>query len=208
MRVNKQPASSGYWKKQRPMTGVEAEWDPDNGRYKLYTRYRKEIAGDDIGAFLTFNTTEDEQIEVQMGVSFVSIENARLNLDTEQSGKNFSQVLADARMRWNEDLSRILVEGGTEEQKTVFYTALYHTLIHPNILQDVNGQYPAMESDQILTTKGERYTVFSLWDTYRNVHQLLTLVYPERQLQWCVPCSICIANMVGYLNGNSTDVKR
>ena len=183
MRVNKQPASSGYWKKQRPMTGVEAEWDPDNGRYKLYTRYRKEIAGDDIGAFLTFNTTEGEQIEVQMGVSFVSIENARLNLDTEQSGKNFSQVLADARMRWNEDLSRILVEGGTEEQKTVFYTALYHTLIHPNILQDVNGQYPAMESDQILTTKGERYTVFSLWDTYRNVHQLLTLVYPERQLQ-------------------------
>lgn len=65
MRVNKQPTSSGYWKKQRPMTGVEAEWDPDNGRYKLYTRYRKEIAGDDIGAFLTFNTTEGEQIEVQ-----------------------------------------------------------------------------------------------------------------------------------------------
>ncbi len=54
MRVNKQPASSGYWKKQRPMTGVEAEWDPDNGRYKLYTRYRKEIAGDDIGAFSYF----------------------------------------------------------------------------------------------------------------------------------------------------------
>ena len=183
MRVNKQPVSSGYWKKQRPMTGVEAEWDPDNGHYKLYTRYRKEIAGDDIGAFLTFNTTEGEQIEVQMGVSFVSIENARLNLDTEQSGKNFSQVLADARMRWNEDLSRILVEGGTEEQKTVFYTALYHTLIHPNILQDVNGQYPAMESNEILTTNGDRYTVFSLWDTYRNVHQLLTLVYPERQLQ-------------------------
>ena len=183
MRVNKVPQQTGYWKKQRPMTGVEAEWDPDNGKYKLYTKYGKEIAGDDIGAFLTFNTTEDEQIEVQMGVSFVSIENARLNLDTEQSGKNFSQVLADARMRWNEDLSRILVEGGTEEQKTVFYTALYHTLIHPNILQDVNGQYPAMESDQILTTKGERYTVFSLWDTYRNVHQLLTLVYPERQLQ-------------------------
>ncbi len=143
-----------------------------------------------------------------MGVSFVSIENARLNLDTEQSGKNFSQVLADARMRWNEDPSRILVEGGTEEQKTVFYTALYHTLIHPNILQDVNGQYPAMESDQILTTKGERYTVFSLWDTYRNVHQLL---------RWFIRTSVTMVrsmldmyreNMVGYLNGNSTDVKR
>lgn len=183
MRVNKRPVSSGYWKKQRAMTGVEAEWDPDNGRYKLYTRYKKEIAGDDIGAFLTFNTAEGEQIEVEMGVSFVSIENARLNLDTEQKDKDFSRILDESRGRWNDDLSRILVEGGTKEQKTVFYTALYHLLIHPNILQDVNGQYPAMESDKILTTKGDRYTVFSLWDTYRNVHQLLTLVYPERQLQ-------------------------
>lgn len=183
MRVNKCPATSGYWKKQRPMTGVEAEWDPDNGRYKLYTRYKKEIAGDDIGAYLTFNTEEGEQIEVQMGVSFVSIENARLNLDAEQKGKDFSRVLTESRQRWNDDLSRILVEGGTKEQKTVFYTALYHLLIHPNILQDVNGQYPAMESDKILTTKGDRYTVFSLWDTYRNVHQFLTLVFPERQLQ-------------------------
>ena len=183
MRVNKQPVATGYWKKQRPMTGVEAEWDPDNGRYKLYTRYRREIAGDDIGAYLTFDTHEGEAVEVQMGVSFVSIENARLNLDTEQRGKDFAQVLQDARRRWNDDLSRILVEGGTEEQKTVFYTALYHTLIHPNVLQDVNGQYPAMESNEIRTTQGDRYTVFSLWDTYRNVHQLLTLVYPERQLQ-------------------------
>ncbi|MEL5895548.1 GH92 family glycosyl hydrolase [Bacteroides sp. GD17] len=183
MRVNKQPVATGYWKKQRPMTGVEAQWDPDNGRYKLYTRYRRDIAGDDIGAYLTFDTREGEAVEVQMGVSFVSIENARLNLDTEQRGKDFSQVLQDARRRWNDDLSRILVEGGTEEQRTVFYTALYHTLIHPNVLQDVNGEYPAMESNEIRTTQGDRYTVFSLWDTYRNVHQLLTLVYPERQLQ-------------------------
>ena len=183
MRVNKTPLKTGYWKKQRPMTGVEAEWDPDNGKYKLYTGYRKELAGDDIGAFLTFDTGESEQIEVQMGVSFVSIENARLNLDKEQSGKDFDKVLAESRKRWHDDLSRIIVEGGTDEQKIVFYTALYHALIHPNLLQDVNGQYPAMESNRILTAKGDRYTVFSLWDTYRNVHQLLTLVYPERQLQ-------------------------
>ena len=79
-------------------------------------------------------------------------------------------------------MSRILVEGGTEEQKGVFYTALYHTMIHPNILQDVNGQYPQMEGDKILTTDRNRYTVYSLWDTYRNFHQLMTLVYPERQM--------------------------
>ena len=79
-------------------------------------------------------------------------------------------------------MSRISVEGGTQDQKTVFYTALYHTMMHPNILQDVNGQYPAMESEEILSTTGNRYTVYSLWDTYRNLHQLLTLVYPEKQM--------------------------
>ena len=183
MRVKKTPVATGYWKKQRPMTGVEAEWDPDQGKYKLYTRYGKEIAGDDVGTYFSFDTEEGEQVEVQMGVSFVSIENARLNLDREQEGRNFEQIHAEARAKWNDDLSRITVEGGTDAQKTVFYTALYHLLIHPNILQDVNGEYPAMESDKIMTTKGDRYTVFSLWDTYRNVHQLLTLVYPERQME-------------------------
>lgn len=182
MRINKKPVEAGYWKKQRPMYGVEAEWDKDQGKYKLYTKYNKEIAGDDIGAWFTFDTQEREQIEVAMGVSFVSMENARENLDKEQHGRHFAEIHQEARNRWNDDLGRIQVEGGTKEQKTVFYTGLYHALIHPNILQDVNGQYPQMEGDQILTTQGDRYTVFSLWDTYRNLHQLMTLVYPERQI--------------------------
>ena len=131
---------------------------------------------------MNFNTEANEQIDVQMGVSFVSIANARENLEKEQSGKDFDIIHAEAKRKWNDDLSRILVEGGTKTERTIFYTALYHTLIHPNILQDVNGQYPAMESNDIRTVSdGNRYTVFSLWDTYRNVHQLLTLVYPERQ---------------------------
>lgn len=183
MRIDKAPATRGYWKLQRPMQGVEAEWDVYSGKYKLYTSYSKEMSGDDIGAWFTFDTTEGEAIEVSIGVSFVSIENARLNLETEQpAGTTFDQIRAQARKKWNEDLSRILVEGGTEEQKGVFYTALYHTMIHPNILQDVNGQYPQMEGDKILTTDRNRYTVYSLWDTYRNFHQLMTLVYPERQM--------------------------
>lgn len=182
MRVSKKPTEAGYWKKQRPMTGVEAEWDVDNGKYKLYKTYNKELSGDDIGVWMNFNTEADEQVEVQMGVSFVSMANARENLDAEQRGKNFDAIRAEARAKWNDDLSRILVEGGTKTERTIFYTALYHVLIHPNILQDVNGQYPAMEGDEIRTVKeGNRYTVFSLWDTYRNVHQLLTLVYPNRQ---------------------------
>ena len=183
MRIDKAPATRGYWKLQRPMQGVEAEWDGYSGKYKLYTSYSKEMSGDDVGAWFTFDTTEGEAIEVSIGVSFVSIENARLNLETEQpAGTTFDQIRAQARKKWNEDLSRILVEGGTEEQKGVFYTALYHTMIHPNILQDVNGQYPQMEGDKILTTDRNRYTVYSLWDTYRNFHQLMTLVYPERQV--------------------------
>lgn len=183
MRIDKTPATRGYWKLQRPMQGVEAEWDGYSGKYKLYTSYSKEMSGDDVGAWFTFDTTEGEAIEVSIGVSFVSIENARLNLETEQpAGTTFDQIRAQARKKWNEDLSRILVEGGTEEQKGVFYTALYHTMIHPNILQDVNGQYPQMEGDKILTTDRNRYTVYSLWDTYRNFHQLMTLVYPERQM--------------------------
>ena len=101
-----------------------------------------------------------------------SAENARLNLEAEQQGRSFDDIRAAARRTWNDDLGRIRVEGGTEAQKKVFYTGLYHALIHPNVLSDVNGEYPAMESAEIRTAEGNRYTVFSLWDTYRNLHQV------------------------------------
>lgn len=181
MRVNKVPQAAGYWKKQRQM-GVEAQWDATSGVRKLYTRYGRDIAGDDIGAFFSYQLAEGETVEVQIGVSFVSTENARLNLDAEQSGFNFDAVRNSARTAWNEALSKVTPQGGTHDDQVVFYTALYHALIHPNILNDVNGQYPEMERDGIGTTKTNRYTVFSLWDTYRNVHQLMTLLYPDKQL--------------------------
>ncbi|MCD8072498.1 MAG: GH92 family glycosyl hydrolase, partial [Alistipes sp.] len=181
MRVEKAPEVAGYFKKQRPMYGVEAEWDPDHGRYKNYYKYHKEIAGDDIGAYFTYNTADGERIEVKIGVSFVSMENARLNLEVELDGKDFDAVWAQTREKWNRELSKINIEGGTDDQRTVFYTALYHTMIHPNILSDVNMQYPATENPEIRTGTEERYTVFSLWDTYRNFHQLMTLVYPDDQ---------------------------
>ncbi len=182
MRVSKKPSNSGFWKKQPRKVGVEAEWDQYDGEYKPYTKYHKEIAGDDIGYFFRYeHLRAGEQVEVQMGVSFVSTENARKNLNTEQQGFHFNKVQAAAREEWDKMLSRILVKGGTKEQKTIFYTALYHTLIHPNILNDVTGEYPAMESASIAKKPYDRYTVFSLWDTYRNLHQLLTLAYPEKQ---------------------------
>ncbi len=181
MRVNKSPETTGYWKQQREM-GVEAQWDDTSGIRKLYTRYNREIAGDDIGAYFTYNVDEGETIEVQVGVSFVSTENARENLDSEQGGFDFEKVHANARGSWEKALSSIEVEGGTHDQKVVLYTGLYHAQIHPNILNDVNGEYPAMESDNNPTTLTSRYTVFSLWDTYRNLHQLHTLLYPKKQL--------------------------
>jgi predicted alpha-1,2-mannosidase len=182
LRVSKKPASSGYWKKQPPMQGVEAQWDHDNGKYKLYTQYGKEIAGDDVGYFFSYQCDENEQIDVQVGVSFVSIANARLNLDKEQPQSDFAKVVADSHQAWENCLNKIVVEGGSDEQKKIFYTALYHTQLHPNIVNDVNGEYPEMESTAIGKTTGSRYTVYSLWDTYRNLHQLLTLVYPDKQI--------------------------
>ena len=182
MRVDKTPTKSGYWKKQPLLQGVEAEWTVDDGEYKLYTNYNREISGDDVGFWFTYDDLQqDEQITVRMGVSFVSTENARENLDREQHGLSFDELRTAARNQWNSDLGRIKVSGGTDEQKTVFYTALYHALIHPSIVSDINGEYPQMESGLTGKSDHTRYTIFSLWDTYRNLHQLLTLVYPERQ---------------------------
>ncbi len=181
--VSKRPTASGYWKMQPKKAGVEAEWDIHDGEYKLYTNYGREMAGDDIGYYFTFdNLAQDEIVELRMGVSTVSIEGATANMESELRGESFDSLRSRARDRWSEDLSRIKVEGGSESDKTIFYTALYHTLIHPNISNDVNGDYPMMERYDIGTNERPRYTVFSLWDTYRNLHQLMTLVYPERQI--------------------------
>lgn len=181
LRVSKTPKQTGWWKHQHPMT-AEAEWDQHAGRYKVYTKYGREIAGDDLGAYFTYDTGEGESIEVRLAVSFVSTENAWQNMEAETAKLSFTQLRERASSSWEKELSRITVEGGTEEQLKVFYTALYHTMIQPSILQDINGQYPTMESDSVGQSAHDRYTIFSLWDTYRNVHQLMTLVYPERQL--------------------------
>lgn len=86
---------------------AEAAWDPDQGKYKLYTRYAREISGDDVGFWVSYdNVAEGEQIMVQVGVSFVSCENARMNLDAEQKGFDFDKVQANANATWNRDLSK------------------------------------------------------------------------------------------------------
>ena len=182
-RISKPAQSTGYWKLQPEMTGIEAQWSGDSGEYKLYNNYSREMMGNDIGFFFSLGEVEaGTVVEVKVGISYTSIENARKNLDAEVGDSTFDEVRQASYNRWNEALSRIRVEGGTEEDKTIFYTALYHSLLHPNILSDINGEHPTMERGERGVAVGyDRYTVFSLWDTYRNVHQLLTLAYPERQ---------------------------
>lgn len=186
IRISRRAPNSGYWKMQPPKKGVEAEWDSDHGRNKLYYNYKKELSGNDLGVWFSYPVEKGETIYVQTGVSFVSEANALLNLETEQQlsadSRTFAQVQAQAEQEWEVALSKIKVEGGTKDQRTIFYTSLYHLLLHPNILQDVNGEYPKMGSLETGKTDHRRYTVFSLWDTYRNVHPLLSLIYPDVQL--------------------------
>ena len=182
VRVNKKPVASGMWKNQPAFHNAQAQWDTYQGKYKLYPEYGRDMAGNDIGYYMTYDLQEGEQVEVQVGVSFVSIANARENLNAEQQGFDFDKTASLASREWSNTLDRITVEGGTESQRKVFYTALYHSQIHPTVLQDVNGEYPLMESSGNGKTSANRYTVFSLWDTYRNLSQLETLVYPDRQV--------------------------
>ena len=182
VRVNKKPAAYGMWKKQPAFGNAQAQWDSDQGKYKLYPGYGRDMAGNDIGYYMSYDCAEDEQVEVQVGVSFVSIANARENLNAEQNGFEFENVVKEGHDEWARTLDRVTVEGGTEDQRRVFYTALYHTQIHPTVLQDVNGEYPKMESNENGKTAGNRYTVYSLWDTYRNLSQLETLLYPDKQV--------------------------
>ena len=174
--------SSGVWK-QMPEMQAEASWSATSGKIKYYEGYTAPMAGDKVGAWLSFDTKNNEEVLVKIGVSYVSIDNARENLKTEMPGFDFDKIHSQAKELWTKALSRIEVEGGTDDQKTIFYTSLYHINLHPNVISDVNGQYPKMESYDIGQVKGrERYTVFSLWDTYRNVHPFMSLVYPKQQL--------------------------
>jgi predicted alpha-1,2-mannosidase len=180
-RFSEEAEEYGVWKKM-PAMKAEASWSSSNNQFKYYNGYAQQMAGDSIGAWMTFNEQDNNEVLVKVGISYVSIENARENLDAEIEDFDFESVAMQASKYWEQTLSRIKVKGGSEDQKTIFYTALYHTQIHPNIINDVNGEFPEMESYSIGHTDVARYTVFSLWDTYRNLHPLMSLLYPEKQL--------------------------
>ncbi len=175
------PARIRYWKKLDSLGGIRHQWEPYSGRYKIYDLYSGEMAGDDIGVIFTFSTERDEQVEASVGISYVSIDNARDNLDREQEGLSFDELCSGARDKWNDVLGRITVEGGSHDDKVMFYTALYHTYMHPNILSDVGGDYPSMVYRRKANSGSrDRLTMFSGWDVYRLNAALMSLTDPAR----------------------------
>ena len=150
------------------------------------------------GAYLTFDTSRERAVKVKVGISYVSVENALLNLEAENKDWDFNAVRAKAHAAWNRRLSQIEVEGGTEEQKTVFYTALYHSLLAPNLFTDANGEYIGF--DRLVHKEGGRqhYTNISDWDTYRSQVQLQALLAP-RETNDLVRSLIADAEQSGWL---------
>jgi predicted alpha-1,2-mannosidase len=181
-RFSKPADNFGIWKTPYKYEGLEAQWMTYNGKTRIKEGFSREVVGDSIGAYMIYDFKKPQQVEVKIGVSYVSIENARENLEIEVGDATFEKIYAETKEEWNKKLKVVKVEGGTEDEKTIFYTALYHTQIHPNILNDINGEYPEIATGKTGKTKGTRYTTFSLWDTYRNYHQLMSLLYPEEQL--------------------------
>ncbi len=144
-------------------------------------RFNQNLEKRPSGIVFVFKNNEPSELFIKVGVSYVSTENAEENLNREQQGYAFEKVQKAAEAEWREELGKIKVTGDSEDDKTVFYTALYHSLLMPITFSDHNGEYVKMGSSEIGKSTYTRYTGFSLWDTYRTTHPLLTLAYPEKQ---------------------------
>lgn len=142
------------------------------------------LEGEDVCAYFQFETKKDEEILVKVGISAVSVESARENLDREIKDWDFNDVHQKARFQWEIELSKILVKGGSIEQKITFYTALYHSFLNPNLFQDVNGMYRGRDLKVHEDSTFTNFTVFSLWDTYRATHPLFTILQREKSLNF------------------------
>ncbi len=141
---------------------------------------KKELAGKHLGFFTEFPTAEGEEVELKVGISFVDMEGATNNFKQEIASKNFDQVKQEANDLWNKELNRVKITGGTNDEKTVFYTALYHTMIDPRIYADVDGRYVGgdhqiHEGDSTFTKR----TIFSGWDVFRSQFPLQTIINPR-----------------------------
>ena len=141
---------------------------------------KKELTGKHLGFFTEFPTKEGETVEMKVGISFVDMEGAANNFEQEIASKNFGQVKQEATELWNKELNRVRISGGTDDEKTIFYTAMYHAFLSPNLFTDVDGRYLGMDLKVHTTDKEDPvYTTFSIWDTFRALHPLLTIIDPH-----------------------------
>jgi predicted alpha-1,2-mannosidase len=132
--------------------------------------------GANVKAVLGWHTAAADRLVVKVAISAVDVEGARRNLDAEVPGFDFDGARAAARAAWDEALQRIEIEGGSEAQRRTFYTALYHALLQPNLFQDVDGRFLGRDGQVHSASGYTRYTVFSLWDTFRAAHPLYALL--------------------------------
>lgn len=156
-------------------------------RHTLWSRKgkfenRSVLKSDTVGIDCVFeDLKEGGQVELKLAISHVSIENARENLEYETGNSDFNEIVEKAKQAWEEKLSLIKIEGSTDEQRTIFYTALYQSLQMPTVFNDVNGDYTGFDK-KVHKAEGFRYfTDMSLWDTFRTTHPLFTLIVPQEQ---------------------------
>lgn len=134
--------------------------------------------GEYSGVYFTFDVNKKKNIQYKIGVSYVSVENARENLKAENTGWDFLQIQNQAESKWNHYLGKIEVGGTNPDRTTQFYTHLYRSFIHPNVCSDVNGEYMGADF-RVHKSRSKHYTSFSNWDTYRTQIQLLSILDPE-----------------------------
>lgn len=137
--------------------------------------------GGDVGAWVTFDATKGAAVTAAVGLSYVSVEGARRNLDAEAKSLDLDAARSAAEAAWESELSRVKLEARSARDLEIAYTALYHTLLMPTLATDVDGRYRGIDQAEHVAEGYRYYTDFSLWDTYRTLHPWLNLVYPERQ---------------------------
>ena len=141
---------------------------------------KQRAEGKNLKGYVRFDASEDRQLQIKVAISAVSCDGAAKNMQAECPGWDFEQVRNDAMQTWEEQLSKITVEGGPEAAQRTFYTALYHSCLAPYLFSDVDGRYRGMDQKIHQAEGFENYTVFSLWDTFRATHPLFTLIEERR----------------------------
>ncbi|MFH1195127.1 MAG: GH92 family glycosyl hydrolase [bacterium] len=142
----------------------------------IVSKEKNSVNGKSVKGFVEFKTTASEVVLVKVGISHTSIEGARANVQSEIPGWDFDEVVSQADEAWQKELSSIKIESTDEQKLTVYYTALYHALLNPSILSDVDGAYIGMDEKIHKIENGCMYTVYSLWDTFRSENPLYTVI--------------------------------